>query len=192
MKKQDKNVLLIVGLIILFLLVLPQLKFERFAVADSDFTCDTPITITLPNPEFSLENGLIIYYDGNITRSLSSGQVYYLLDNNLEAYDTFPEFTGTHNIKKIKISLINNGTEIYFESCHILYTKEIQVQNITVYQNITKYVNQTVEKIVEKTVEKEVMIEPTLGYILKTYKYYIIGIVLIGIVAYIYNKRRKK
>lgn len=192
MKKQDKNALLIVGLIVVFILISPSLKFGKFTIADSDFTCDVPRTVALPSSEFSLENGSIIFQDGNISRSLSSGQVYYKLDNNeLGTYDTLPDFTGTHNIHKFKISLINNGTSVYFESCHVLYTKEVQVQNITIYQNVTKYVNQTVEKEVEKIVEKEVMIKPTLGYVFNTYKYYIIGLIAIGVVAYFYKRKKK-
>lgn len=192
MVKKDNTKTIVWGIVIIIaaILLVNSGAIQRFAISGNDFICEPASIIYLPDSNFDVINGTINYNDSGISRSLVSGQTYYKLDmETITTYSTIPDLAGTHTIHRYKIDLVDNGTSISLQKCSVVYTKE--VQNITVYQNITVpgptvYVNQTIE------VEKDIYVEPTLKEFFNKYYMYLIVGVIIGIIGYILFKKKGK
>lgn len=161
--KMDKNnkIYWLIGIALAIVILYPYLSQMKFAISDSDYTCDPIQTINLPDTSFNVSNGTIYYITPNMTKIFSSGQDYWNIDNDTSTvYSSFPDLIGTHKIHKISYTLKENDTNIEFKRCYVIYTKEIQnTTGPTVYVNRTinqtVYVNQTIEVI------KQITIEPT-------------------------------
>lgn len=186
MKNKNKT-LMIVGIIIvvLFLFSSGNLNLPKFAIADSDYTCDSPYNITLPNQNINISNVTIYMNDSNTTRAFISGRDYWAVDNETSSqYSAFPDITGTHKIYKVSYTIKNNDT-IEHKLCYLMYTKEINISYVTAnvtsqqiclavngtYSNTTctcpngnRWSDNSTSKVcgpITKTVEKEVQLQPS-------------------------------
>lgn len=140
-KKSNHQAYWIIGIVVAFIIILPYINLnQKFAISDSDYTCDSPLILNISEESnFNINNGTIYYSNLNTTQVFLSGYNYWTIDNDTSvSYNSFPNLEGTHKIYKISYTIKENDTQIEFNKCYIFYTKEIEKQ--TVINNSVTYI----------------------------------------------------
>lgn len=162
--EKDTKIFWIVGLTIAMLVLLPYLHLvPKFVISDSDFMQDETILANLSETtNFSIIASQIVFNDNGTIRTFNTGDIYYKLGGSEDVYGEIPDMEGTNTIYKYRISIVANETPnlldnnfVSLEQWHIVYTKETQIINETIYQNQTIYQNVTVYQNVTITPSSE-------------------------------------
>lgn len=207
--KELKKNLMIIGMSILFVILFPYLKPEKFAISDTDFILDGPVTLL----SSSVVNRTVTFsWVQDINYTMNDLAIFYTVGNSTTTSSSIPNPEGTNTINKFQIAIQPDNVTAVLTKWHTIYTKEVQVVNATLtssqlcaglggtYSNNTctcpdksTWTDSSSTKVcppIIKTVEKEVKIQPT--FFEKFGLSIITGVILGGVIIFLLNLGRKK